>query len=252
MANPRILLAEGDPTHRLLIKSILGENRYTIVEVEDGIKAVEAFSREDFDLVMLDVDLPHLSGFGTMSEIRKIKKEFNVPIVLVTGKGGDSEEIAEGLRSGADDFITKPFRTEEMRARVEALYRLSSSQREQIKQQKELAKFDLLKQVVITLAHYINDANSTISLYCQTTPPEDKDKVREMIRKTMEQSCKIVAVVESLNKMMESLEKDAERTGIKTVESIKVTEYIPGVKWVDIRETFRKCLSETRRKYRLK
>jgi len=232
MANPRILLAEGDPTHRLLIKSILGENRYTIVEVEDGIKAVEAFSREDFDLVMLDVDLPHLSGFGTMSEIRKIKKEFNVPIVLVTGKGGDSEEIAEGLRSGADDFITKPFRTEEMRARVEALYRLSSSQREQIKQQKELAQFRLLAQVVITLSHYIYNAVNSISLYCQTTRPADEDKVREMISVTEEQLKKIVAVVKSLDEI-------AQQTTIKTVE-------YPGaeLEMIDISETLEKYLGK--------
>jgi len=232
MAKPRILLAEGDPTHRLLIKSILGENRYTIVEVEDGIKAVEAFSREDFDLVMLDVDLPHLSGFGTMSEIRKIKKEFNVPIVLVTGKGGDSEEIAEGLRSGADDFITKPFRTEEMRARVEALYRLSSSQREQIKQQKELAQFRLLAQVVITLSHYIYNAVNSISLYCQTTRPADEDKVREMISVTEEQLKKIVAVVKSLDEI-------AQQTTIKTVE-------YPGaeLEMIDISETLEKYLGK--------
>jgi CheY-like chemotaxis protein len=186
-----------------LIKSILGEDRYSFLEVLNGLDAVEAFGRDDLDLVILDVDMPLLDGFGAISEIRKIKKEFSVPIILVTAKGGDSDAFAEGLRSGADDYITKPFKTEELRARVEAFIRLSNSQREQIKQSTELTQYRLLGQVVITLSHYINNAVNSISLYCQTTRPEDVEKVREMTRVTIEHIDRIHAVVKSLQEIAE-------------------------------------------------
>lgn len=232
MAKPRILLAENDPSHRLLINSILGNKRYNIVDVSNGVEAVERFSEEDFDIVMLDIDMPLLNGFGAMAEIRKIKKEFSVPIILVTGKGGDSDDIALGLRSGADDFITKPFRTEELRARVEAWCRLSNFQREQIKQQRELAQFRLLAQVVITLSHYVYNAIAPISLLCQTTRPENEEKVREMIRVTKEQLDKIVGVVKSLGDI-------AQQTTIKTIEYPGAEEQM-----IDISETMERYLGK--------
>jgi len=236
MNKPRILLAENDHSHRLLIKSILGRDRYTFVEVVNGLQAVEAFSEEDFDLVMLDVDLPVLNSFDAMVRIRKIKREFNVPILLVAAKGGNSDEIARGLRSGADDFIAEPFRAEELRARVEAFCRLSSTQREKIQQQKELAKFDLFKQMVTTVSHHISNAVHIIILSCQSQQrhPGDEDNVRRMINDIKKQSRRITAVVKSL-------EEIAEHTTIKT------TAKFPGSdeRMIDIIETWKDIIGGT-------
>jgi DNA-binding response OmpR family regulator len=90
-----------------------------VVEAVDGREALRALYAERPDIVILDVDMPGLDGWGALERIREVS---DVPVLMVTGSGSELDKV-RGLRAGADDYVTKPFGRQELLARVEALLR---------------------------------------------------------------------------------------------------------------------------------
>ena len=115
----RILAADDDPAIVGLIQATLNDPRYEVVIVNNGLEALKAFERETFNLVLLDVMMPFVDGFEACERIRE---RSDVPIVMLTSRDG-TEDVVHGFELGADDYITKPFRTAELSARVEAILR---------------------------------------------------------------------------------------------------------------------------------
>ena len=116
----RILIAEDEAPLRNLIELSLKANGYEVVATDDGETALEQFrSNGPFDLVILDVMMPHRDGFSTLAEIRK---QSEVPAVMLTALGS-SDDVVRGFELGADDYITKPFTFREVAARIEAILR---------------------------------------------------------------------------------------------------------------------------------
>jgi DNA-binding response OmpR family regulator len=115
----RILIADDDPAIASLIKITLNDPRYEITAVTNGLEALHAFEQESYDVVMLDVMMPYVDGFEACQRIRE-KSE--VPILILTARDG-TDDVVHGFELGADDYITKPFKTAELFARVEAILR---------------------------------------------------------------------------------------------------------------------------------
>ncbi len=112
---PRILIADDEEGIRFAMRETLAEEGYEIEEASDGKEAVELFSPEKFDLIILDYRMPHLDGLEALKEIRRQDSE--VPILFVTAYG--SKDLAmEALREGAYDYFTKPFDVDEIRVVV--------------------------------------------------------------------------------------------------------------------------------------
>lgn len=118
----RILLVEDDPNLSLVLKDYLEILQYEIVFTDNGEDALEVFKGQVFDLIILDVMLPKKDGFTVGKEIRKVNKE--IPIIFLTAKNLKEDRI-KGFYIGADDYITKPFSTEELSLRIEAILRRS-------------------------------------------------------------------------------------------------------------------------------
>lgn len=118
----RILIVEDDPHIRLGLAEALGSEGYQVIESRDGAQALTQITREQPDLVILDVMLPRKSGYEVCQEIRASKNP--VPILMLTAKGQESDKVV-GLELGADDYVTKPFGVRELVARVHALLRRS-------------------------------------------------------------------------------------------------------------------------------
>ncbi|MFT5126418.1 MAG: DNA-binding response OmpR family regulator [Rhodothermales bacterium] len=113
-----IICADDDPSMQALYRVTLTHRGHDVRVVPDGEKALTTFAERPADIVLLDVNMRPMGGIETCSELRKRPESFNVPILFVSG--ADSEnEIVKGLDMGADDYITKPFRTEELAAKVE-------------------------------------------------------------------------------------------------------------------------------------
>ena len=109
----RILVVEDDDTVRRLLRMLLEDEHYQVVEAATGQMAIERFDNS-IDLVLLDVRLPMLSGFDVC---RRIRKQSNVPVIMVTVQQ-DSHDVVTGLELGADDSVTKPFNDRELLARI--------------------------------------------------------------------------------------------------------------------------------------
>ncbi len=122
----------------------------------DGQEAVDKAREGDYDIILLDVMLPKLSGFDACQAIREFS---DVPIIMLTAKGDDMDKIL-GLEYGADDYITKPFNILEVKARIKAIVRRSEKNQEKTKRQKVIdkgsLKLDLESRRVFINDHEIN------------------------------------------------------------------------------------------------
>ena len=115
----RILIADDNKQITNILSSYAKNEGYTPIVAKDGKEALEIFTNDKIDICLLDVMMPILDGFELC---RTIRKESNVPIIMVTAKGEDYERIM-GLDIGADDYIVKPFSPAEVMARVRAVMR---------------------------------------------------------------------------------------------------------------------------------
>ena len=115
----KVLVIEDDPNIAELLRLYLEKDGFTVSIASDGGKGVSEFERISPDLVLLDIMLPVLDGWGVCREIRTTSK---TPIIMLTAKGETFDKVT-GLEMGADDYITKPFDVKELLARVHAVMR---------------------------------------------------------------------------------------------------------------------------------
>lgn len=119
MPNEKILVVDDDSNICELLRLYLEKEGYAVKIVNDGVSAVNAFKQENPDLMILDIMLPKLDGWQVCREIRKFSDK---PIIMLTAKGETFDKVL-GLELGADDYMTKPFDTKEMVARIKAVLR---------------------------------------------------------------------------------------------------------------------------------
>lgn len=146
MAEQQILLVDDDPNISRLVKLYLEKEGYGVIEAARGDTALEAFAACNASLVLLDVMLPGLDGLQVLKEIRKTSK---IPVIMLTARDETFDKVL-GLELGADDYITKPFETKELVARVKAVLRRSPGN--ESKEEKD----DTLRfpQLTVSLSRY--------------------------------------------------------------------------------------------------
>ncbi len=120
----KILLAEDDPNFGDVLKSYLTLNDYKVDLAKDGVEAYNLFNENNYSLFLLDVMMPKMDGFQLAQKIREKNK--NTPIIFLTAKTF-KEDVLKGFKIGADDYITKPFNSEELLYRVKAVLKRSGN-----------------------------------------------------------------------------------------------------------------------------
>lgn len=115
----KILVVEDDARSRDLLARYLAAKGHAVATAEDGARALESVVAAEPDLVLLDVNLPVMDGWGVLETVRGFSR---VPVIMVTVRDAAPDKVA-GLRRGADDYITKPFDLRELEARIEAVMR---------------------------------------------------------------------------------------------------------------------------------
>ncbi|MBU3702030.1 MAG: response regulator transcription factor [Acidimicrobiia bacterium] len=115
----RILAVEDDERIRTAVRLALEDEGWIVEEAETGEDALQAFTRDPADVVLIDIMLPGIDGFEVC---RAIRRASDVPIVMVTARA-DTHDVVAGLEAGADDYLTKPFAPKELSARIRALLR---------------------------------------------------------------------------------------------------------------------------------
>jgi DNA-binding response OmpR family regulator len=116
----RVLIAEDEPRIASFLEKGLRANGYSTTVVEDGLTTAAAARDRTFDLLILDLGLPGLDGLGVLAEMRR--RGERMPVIILTARREPGDTVA-GLDGGADDYVTKPFRFEELLARVRARLR---------------------------------------------------------------------------------------------------------------------------------
>ena len=141
MVNDCILIVDDEQRMRKLIKDFLVAKGFSILEAEDGEKALEVFSenRNKISLILLDVMMPKLDGW---SVLRQIRQESKVPIIMLTARGEEQDELF-GFELGVDEYISKPFSPKILVARVEAILKRATKD---VKEIKEYAGIEIDKE----------------------------------------------------------------------------------------------------------
>src|SRR3712207_5160374 len=114
-----ILLVDDDAALLEVTSIVMASEGYRVLTAEEGVEALRILGRERLDLVVLDIMLPRMSGFEVL---KKMREQSDVPVVLLTAKSQSVDKVV-GLELGADDYITKPFDTKELQARIKAILR---------------------------------------------------------------------------------------------------------------------------------
>ena len=129
--NNSILVVDDEARMRKLIKDFLVAKGYSIIEAEDGEKALQIFEENQpkIDLILLDVMMPKLDGWSVLRQIRQTSK---VPIIMLTARGEEQDELF-GFELGVDEYISKPFSPKILVARVEAILKRTKGDQKEIK-----------------------------------------------------------------------------------------------------------------------
>lgn len=118
----RILLIDDDRELGEMLRDYLGEDRLEVTAALSGEDGLEAFAKSRYDLIILDIMMPGMSGLDVLRELRG---EHDVPVIMLTARGDDVDRII-GLEFGADDYLPKPFNPRELTARIKAILRRAS------------------------------------------------------------------------------------------------------------------------------
>jgi DNA-binding response OmpR family regulator len=114
----RILVVDDEPHIRRVLRTILENEGFEVVEATDGSEGLAQIrSDEPYDFVLLDFMMPGATGLEVLSKIRTDEKRANIPVIILTAKGQDTDRLA-ALAGGADDFLTKPFSPKKLVARI--------------------------------------------------------------------------------------------------------------------------------------
>lgn len=120
----KILVIEDEPTLARLLSYNLSQEGYETKVIDHGGEGLQAAQQHAYDLIILDIMLPGLNGFEILQKLRQ--KGNKTPVIILTARNAE-EEVVQGLKSGADDYITKPFGVAELLARVSAVMRRTKS-----------------------------------------------------------------------------------------------------------------------------
>jgi two-component system OmpR family response regulator len=127
---PKVLVIDDEPGVRELISESLRISEITAVQATDGLEALSLLRREKFDLLILDINMPKLDGLALLEKLRT--EGMSVPVLMLSARA-DKTDINQGLRIGADDYLTKPFSIEELVLRVKAIMRRSKGEVTEVK-----------------------------------------------------------------------------------------------------------------------
>jgi two-component system, OmpR family, response regulator len=170
----KILLVEDDPNLSLVLQDYLEMLGYEINTCYNGEEGFAAFNKNKYDLCIFDVMMPKKDGFSLAEDVRKLDK--NIPIIFLTAKSFKEDRI-KGFQSGCDDYITKPFSTEELNYRIQAILRRTTARQDKPSEDQLVFKFGIFtfdSQNMILASeknehHLTRKESELLKVLCQNT-----------------------------------------------------------------------------------
>ena len=208
-AEYKILVVDDVQSNVLLLKALLGREGFGIVYAMNGTEALEKVKSEHPDLILLDVMMPDMDGFEVAGRLKVEPEQAEIPIIFLTALN-DSASVVKGFQLGANDFISKPFRREELLIRVEHQLSLVDARRIILRQTEELRKTiagrDKLYSVI---AHDLRSPMASIKMLCNTImmsidPQTVPGVVFEMLEMTNKTAEEVFSLLDNLLKWTKS------------------------------------------------
>ncbi|HEY4591132.1 MAG TPA: ATP-binding protein, partial [Thermoanaerobaculia bacterium] len=194
---PHILLADDNADMRDYVRRLLAAE-YEVAAVADGEAALRAIAQRRPDLVLTDVMMPNLDGFGLLKALREDPERAAIPVILLSARAGEEARV-EGLEAGADDYLIKPFSARELLARVAGTLALSTVRREALAREEALLReTDRRKdEFLATLAHELRNPlaplrNGLQILGLAKDSPEILDQARRMMERQLQQMVRLI------------------------------------------------------------
>ncbi|MBW7457976.1 response regulator, partial [Paenibacillus sepulcri] len=119
-----ILLVDDHPDNLLALEAVLGNDRYNLVKCLSGEEALRCLLKDEFAVILLDVQMPEMDGFETAKLIKSRKKTQEVPIIFISATSKESEHFFSGYEAGAIDYMLKPFVPQILRTKIEGFVRM--------------------------------------------------------------------------------------------------------------------------------
>jgi DNA-binding response OmpR family regulator len=137
----KVLLIEDAPDYQKIVTACLGD-RFAVQCAQTAEEAIKFLANESFEIILIDVGLPGRDGLSLCQELREDPRLITTPILMVTGRN-ETNDVVQGFAAGADDYIHKPFKPEELRARVEARLRRAKAQNGKVSTTDRFERADL-------------------------------------------------------------------------------------------------------------
>jgi two-component system sensor histidine kinase/response regulator len=179
-AADEILVVDDDADNRVGYVALLRDAGYGVREASDGVSCLQAVEQRSPALILLDVSMPGLDGFETLRRLRAGPHR-DVPVILVTGQRVDAESVGAGLELGAEEYLQKPVRPAELRARIRALLKLAAARREL-----EALKRDQTAMLV----HDLKQPLAIIALRAEFIEDEDSDREMRQSAHSIRAACR--------------------------------------------------------------
>lgn len=229
----KILIVDDNPDNVEVIKYKLQRSNQFELEIREaysGQEAITIASEEPLDIVLLDVMMPNISGFDVCKQIKEIKNEVFLPIILVTARE-DIDSKLKGFEAGADDYIAKPFDLQELEARIKSMLHIKDLQDKLREAYDELSKTSeklveaealaAIGAVVASVNHEINNPLCAIILNAQ------------LLRMDMEKSSeKASERIDNIEANVSRIQKITQR--IQELKEADTTEYVSGEQMLDL------------------
>ena len=156
-AMPRVVLADDNADMRDYMGRLLSRAGFEVITVSNGEKALASCLADPPDLVLTDVMMPKLDGFGLVAKLRSHERTALLPIILLSARAGEDARV-EGLKSGADDYLVKPFGARELLARADTAVRLAHARKEAMSREAEIARLRAsFESAAVGMAHAATD-----------------------------------------------------------------------------------------------
>jgi len=211
-----IMVVDDDPLIQESLRLQLEKAGYSVNVYGDGISALGGVKTNRPDLIILDIKMPGLDGYEVCERLKNSEDNRDIPVLMLTAYGS-LDHIIKGLEMGADDYVSKPFEFEELMVRIKSLLRMRSIERELRDRETNLARVQTMGQLLVTMAHHINNSLAVISGRAQATKSDNVEMVEKMKKACLKESRKIQAVLKSLEEM-------ARQMKINTTNYAGVTE----------------------------
>jgi CheY-like chemotaxis protein/anti-sigma regulatory factor (Ser/Thr protein kinase) len=237
-----ILIVDDNPNNVQLLKAVMNMRGFDVLVAKNGIHALETVKTDLPDLILLDIMMPEMDGFEACQKLKECPSTKNIPIIFLTAKS-HIDDIMKGFELGAVDYITKPFSSNELVARVEIHLKLKFSQETVIRQRNEL------REMVQILCHDLsNPLGAVISSFeLSEYDPSYLDQNKHLILSYVRRQYEIIGLVRELrsiaedksvfnlipvdvtkavNESIETLQYQMTRKNIKAVVSLEENTYV--------------------------